>query len=130
MIRTATPEDLERIAARMFSPIREEFSEEFRNLHAAVGLLAQAQEKADGRTTEYAEEASIQQKRVAFTLTESKNAHDALTETVAALAIRTTAMEHLVEAQKEHIDSNSKLLMAKMVEILAAFARIENTHGK
>lgn len=126
MIKTASDEDLHRIASRLFETIRGEFMGKFLEIDRAIEGLRAVQWTQGDRITLNAESASKQLQSVEYRLkqveVDIETAHVALMD----LAVRAKAAVESAGTRAAADSAARARLQGKLDEVLAIFARWEN----
>lgn len=126
MIKTATDEELRRIANNLFEPIRSEFAGKFIEIERALDDIRNSHLVQADRISLNAESASKQLQSVEYRLqqieTDIETAHVALLD----LSARAKAAVESAGTRAAADNAARARLQAKLDEVLAIFARWEN----
>ena len=126
MIKTATDEELRRIAMNLFEPIRHEFRGDFVEIHKALDALSNSNLLQADRITLNAESASRQLQSVEYRLRQVETDIETAQVALLDLAARAKAAVESAGTRAAADNAARARLQGKLDEVLAIFARWEN----
>jgi peptidoglycan hydrolase CwlO-like protein len=130
MIKTATDEDLKRIADRMFETQRTEFLGKILAVVKVVEDLGNHVTNLSNAQSTANREIVSNHQGAMYRLTQTDAAIEDLRKQIAALSTRAANNEHGMRDAQSRSDAALERVQARMNKALDAFAKIENAHGK
>jgi chaperonin cofactor prefoldin len=130
MIKTATDEDLKRIADKMFETQRKDFQNKLDAQSVAVEALSSRLRMFEDAQTEASRIAGSSHQAAMICITQLDLDLTHVSTRVNALDVRIRQCVSDIEMAQGRLAAAEERMYSKLTDVLNAFARMENRHGK